>query len=119
MHEEYEDCNWSEANGSKQLRIMTSVVLSSDPSVTPHNVIPVFRALTGDWDIYIIVPDARAQVFRGKLTTCDELTEAAGKYVALYHHNPSWRRLSVSLYKGGETESLQIARPHIQTVRGM
>ena len=102
--------------------IMTCVVLSSDPSVTPHNVIPVFQALTGDWDGiggYDIVPDARAQLFRDKLTTREELTEAAGNYFALYHDIPSWKWLSVCLYRGGETEALQIARPHIQTVRGM
>ena len=101
---------------------MTCVVMSSDPSVTPHNVIPVFQALTGNWnDIgrYNIVPNARAQLFREKLTTCDQLTDAAGKYFALYHYSPSWKWLSVRLYEGGETEALQIARPHIQTVRGM
>ena len=106
---------------------MTCLVLSSDPSVTPHNVIPVFQALTGDWaeiDIntlhyYTIVPPPRAQLFRDKLTTRDELTESAGKYFALYHHSPSWKRLSAKLYRVGETEALQIARPHVQTVRGM
>ena len=98
---------------------MTCVVLSSDPSVTPHNVIPVFQALTEDWARIGIVPPARAQLFRGKSTTHDELTEAAGKYFALYHPNPSWKFLSVKLYRVGKTEALQIARPHIQTVRGM
>ena len=101
---------------------MTCVVLSSDPSVTPHNVIPVFQALIGKWDEigdYNIVPSLRAQLFRNKLTTRDELTEAAGKYFALYRHSPSWKWLSVRLYKGRETVALQIARPHIQTVRGM
>ena len=101
---------------------MTCVVLSSDPSVTPHNVIPVFQALTGDWkqiSDFGIVPDARAQLFRDKLTTRDELTETAGNYFALYHFSPSWKWLSVRLYESGETEALQIARPHIQTVRGM
>ena len=101
---------------------MTCVVLSSDPSVTPHNVIPVFQALTGTWDKignYTIVPRHRAQLFQDKLTTRDELTETAGKYFALYHPNPSWKYLSVELYTGGETEAVQIARPHIQTVRGM
>ena len=106
---------------------MTCVVLSSDPSVTPHNVIPVFQALTGDWarigrDMIgskIIVSHHRAQLFRDKLTTRDELTETAGEYFALYHPSPSWKFLSVELYRGGETEALQIARPHIQTVRGM
>ena len=103
---------------------MTCVVLSSDPSVTPHNVIPVFQALTWKWDgitigDYSIVSGARAQLFQDKLTTRDELTEAAGTYFALYHYSPSWKWLSVRLYKGRETEALQIARPHIQTVRGM
>ena len=106
---------------------MTCVVLSSDPSVTPHNVIPVFQALTGDWDKIcndpfvpdVIVPEARAQLFRDKLTTRAELTETAGEYFALYYYSPSWKWLSVCLYRGGETEALQIARPHIQTVRGM
>ena len=99
---------------------MTCVVLSSDPSVTPHNVIPVFQALTGKWDMIGIVPPARAQLFRDKSTTRDELTETAGKYFALYHPNPSpWKLLSIELYIFGETEALQIARPHIQTVRGM
>ena len=101
---------------------MTCVVLSSDPSVTPHNVIPVFQALTGDWDEigrFTIVPPPRAQLFRDKLTTRDEFTEIAGEYFALYHRNPTWKSLSVSLYENGETEALQIARPHIQTVRGM
>ena len=101
---------------------MTCVVLSSDPSVTPHNVIPVFQALTGKWDeigVYTIVPDDRAQLLRDKLTTRDELTETAGEYFALYHYIPSWKWLSTGLYSGGETEALQIARPHIQTVRGM
>ena len=101
---------------------MTCVVLSSDPSMTPHDVIPVFQLLTGKWDelgIYTIVPRPRAQLFREKFTTRNELTEAAGMYFALYHPNPSWKSLSVGLYNGGETEALQQARPHIQTVRGM
>ena len=115
---------------------MTCVVLSSDPSVTPHNVIPVFQALTEDWDQidiytdiysdiytdigrYTIVPPPRAQLLRDKLTTRDELTETAGEYFALYHPDPAWKWLSVELYRRGEMEALEIARPHIQTVRGM
>ena len=101
---------------------MTCVVLSSDPSITPHNVIPVFQALTGEWDRIdseIIVPRHRAQLFRDKLTTRDELTETAGEYFALYHPDPAWKWLSVELYRRGETEALEKARPHIQTVRGM
>ena len=101
---------------------MTCVVLSSDPSVTPHNIIPVFQTLTRRWDEigdYVIVPRPRAQLFRDKLTTRDELTEAAGEYFALYYCNPSWKLLSLVLHRCGETEALQIARPHIQTVRGM
>lgn len=101
---------------------MTCVVLSSDPSVTPHNIIPVFQALNGDWDVigsYTIVPRPRAGLFRTKFTTRNELTEAAAKYFVFYHLNPSWKFLSIHLYRGRETEALQIARPHIQTVRGM
>ena len=97
---------------------MICVVLSLDPSVTPYNVIPVFQALTGDWNWIGVVPPARAQIFRDKLTSHHELTEAAGNYFALYDPNPSWKVLSVCLYRGGEIEALQIARPHIQTVRG-
>ena len=90
--------------------------------MTPHNIVPVFQALTGDWDEiggYVIVPHPRAQLFRDNLTTLDELTEAAGKYFSFYGSSPSWKWLSVELYKRGETRALHIARPHIQTVRGM
>ena len=100
---------------------MIYIVLSSDPSVTPHNVIPVFQALIGNWDMigsFSIVPPARAQLFEDKLHTRDKLTEAAGKYFTLYYTIPSWKWLSVCLYRSGETEALKIAMPHIQTVRG-
>ena len=89
--------------------------------MTPHNIIPVFQALIGDWDWigdYTIVPDARAQLFREKFRCRDQLTEAAGKYFALYHPSSSWKWLSVRLYRDGETEALQRAKRHIQTVKG-
>ena len=65
----------------------------------------------------MIVPDARAQLFHERFSVPDQRTEA-GRYYALYHLNPSWKSLSVYLYRAGETEALQIARPHIQTVTG-
>ena len=97
------------------------VFLSSDPSLTPHHLIPVFQALTGDWEKisgYTVVPEARAQLFRERFSACDQLCSEAGKYYALYYEDPNWKELSLWLYKAGETEALQIARPHIQTVAG-
>ena len=100
--------------------------LFSDPSLDPHNVIPVFQALTGNWEeidsgslftAITVVPRARAQLFRNKLSLADQPTEA-GKYYALYHPDASWKQLSVSLYRANETEALKMARPHIQTVTG-
>ena len=64
-----------------------------------------------------VVPGARAQLFRERFSVPDQCTEA-GRYYALYHHDPSWKDLSVRLYGAGETEALRIARPHIQTVTG-
>ena len=91
-----------------------------DMSLHPYNVIPVFQALTGDWKKianYTIVPDARAQRFRERFSVPDQCTEA-GRYYALYHRDPNWKELSCHLYEVRETEALQIARPHIQTVIG-
>ena len=66
---------------------------------------------------YLIVPGARAQLFRERFSVPDQRTEA-GRYYALYYPVPSWKTLSCHLYSAGETEALQIARPHIQTVTG-
>ena len=63
------------------------------------------------------MPDARARLFRERFSVPDQCTEA-GRYYALYHLDPSWKELSVKLYRAGETEALQIARSHIQTVTG-
>ena len=63
------------------------------------------------------MPYARAQLFHERFSVPDQRTEA-GRYYALYHPNPNWKKLSVSLYRAGETEALQIARPQIQTVTG-
>ena len=63
------------------------------------------------------IPDVRARLFRERFSVPDQRTEA-GRYYALYHRDPSWKELSVYLYLAGETEALQIARPHIQTVTG-
>ena len=102
------------------------LLLSSDPSLNPHNLIPVFRAITKDWDkisdrrvsYHTVVPEARAALFREKFSVRDQLTEAAATYYALYRHNPNWKALSRNLYSAGETMAVQIARPHIQTVTG-
>ena len=100
------------------------IFISSDPSFIPSHVIPVFQALTGDWERIagfltrlIVVPGARAQLFRERFSVPDQRTEA-GRYYALYVPDPSWKMLSCYLYRAGETEALQIARPHIQTVTG-
>ena len=96
------------------------IFISSDPSLIPSHVIPVFQALTGNWErigINAIVPSPRARLFRERFSVPDQRTEA-GRYYALYHVVPSWKTLSVSLYSAGETEALQIARPHVQTVTG-
>ena len=63
------------------------------------------------------MPRARAKLFRERFSVPDQRTEA-GRYYALYDPDPSWKALSVDLYSVGETEALQIARPHIQTVTG-
>ena len=63
------------------------------------------------------MPDARAQLFRERFSVPDQRA-AAGKYYALYDPDPNWKELSLFLYRAGETEALQIARPHIQTVTG-
>ncbi|CAI8035611.1 hypothetical protein GBAR_LOCUS19953, partial [Geodia barretti] len=91
----------------------------ADPSLNPHLLIPVFTAISGDWediDIYTTVPDARAAFFREKFSDRDQVTAEAGKYYALYCPYPSWKALSLWLYKAGETKAVGIAKPHIQTV---
>ena len=95
-----------------------------DLSLHPHNVIPVFQALTGDWSKigdfpYSLhaVPRYRAQLFRERFSITNQPQEA-GRYYALYHEDPNWKELSRCLYANGETEALQIARPNIQTVTG-
>ena len=122
----------------KELHVlMTIYVLSSDPSIIPHHLIPVFQAITKDWAMigdpnvgssiiggysiggyYTTVPHARAELFRTKFSVSDQRTEA-GKYYALYHMNPNWKKLSLFLYSEGETLALDIARPYIQTVTGI
>ena len=97
-----------------------SSALFLDPSLHPHNVIPVFQALNGGWEKiadYDIVPGGRAQRFRERFSITDQLTEA-GRYYTLYHHYPNWKELSHCLYRAGETKALQIARSHIQTLTG-
>ena len=98
------------------------LVLSSDPSLNPHLLVPVFTAISGEWEVigyYCTVPQARAALFREKFGDGDQVRAEAGKYYALYHHNPSWKELSVCLYIAGETKAVEIAKPHVQTVTGM
>ena len=106
----------------KELHVlMTICVLSSDPSIIPHHLIPVFQAITKDWakiSGHTIVPRARAELFRTKFSVSDQRTEA-GKYYALYHVDPNWKELSLLLYSVGETLAVDIARPYIQTVTGI
>ena len=85
---------------------------------------PVFKAITGDWEKITdsvtndpLVPPARARLIREKFNAVDQLREAAHYYV-LYSDDPSWKELCVRLYGARETAALQIATPHLQTVRG-
>ena len=64
-----------------------------------------------------IVPAARARLIREKFNAVDQLREAA-HYYAMYYPIASWKELCVSLYRARETAALQIARSHLQTVRG-
>ena len=98
------------------------LVLSSDPSLNPHLLVPVFTAISGDWEEitnYTTVLEARADLFREKFSDDDQVRAEAGKYYALYHSNPSWKDLSLHLYEAGETKAVEIAKPHVQTVTGM
>lgn len=93
--------------------------LSLDPSLTKQNIIRIFQALAGQWREIgneTIVPDARANLFNG---TPDQVTELAANYYICYHEDPSWKKLSIYLYREGKTEALLLARPYVQTVRGM
>ena len=67
----------------------------------------------------IIIPDARAALFREKFSDRDQVTAEAGKYYALYSLYSSWRELSTYLYAAGETKATALAKPHVQTVTGM
>ena len=69
--------------------------------------------------VYTTVPDARAALFREQFSDHNKVTAEAGKYYALYHHDPSWKDLSVGLYRAGETKAVEMAKPHVQTVSGM
>ena len=101
--------------------------LFSDPSLNPNLLIPVFTTITGDWQKigrlprtpYTTVPDARANVFRKKFGNLAQLTAEAGKYYSFYHHDPSWKDLSVALYRAGETKALEVAKPYVPTVTGI
>ena len=64
-----------------------------------------------------LVSAARVRLIREKFNAVDQLREAA-HYYALYGLGASWKELCVSLYRDRETAALQIATPHLQTVRG-
>ena len=102
------------------------LVLSSDPSLNPHLLVPVFTAISGEWETiddpgynHRTVQEARADLFRKKFSDGDQVRAEAGKYYALYHYNPSWKYLSLALSRAGETKAVEIAKPHVQTVTGM
>ena len=66
-----------------------------------------------------ILPDARVALFHEKFGDSGQVSAEAGKYCALYHPNPTWRELAVSLYRDGETKAAQKARYHVHVVTGM
>lgn len=106
--------------------LIVTFIFPSDPSLSPHNLAPVFRAITGDFEKitdrergFPILPPPRARVFHEKFSFRDQLAEAAADYYALYHHDPNWKMLACCLYRAGEMAAVELARPHIQTVLGM
>ena len=91
----------------------------SDPSLNPHFLLPVFTAVTGNWwkfGVYRTVPEPRAALFREKFTDHDKARAEAGKYYALYHHNPSCKDLSVALYRAGGKKAAEICKTHLNIV---
>ena len=65
-----------------------------------------------------ILPDARAALFHEKFSDPGQVHSEAIKYWTLYHLDPTWRGLAVSLYSAGETKATQMARQHIHAVTG-
>lgn len=94
------------------------VFSSSDPTFTTDKVSSVFGAITGDWKKLGLIPPCRAQHLQRKFSPLDQAREA-GKYYASYHPHTNWRILSVALYRFGEFKAVQLAKPHMQTVRGI
>ena len=98
---------------------------SSDPTITRPHTIPVFEAITRDWNEIVgdgrgiyTVPHDRAAVIRQQFSDPLDQRRRAGEYYALYSPWASWKQLSVNLYRAGETKAVQLTRPHLQTVRG-
>ena len=84
----------------------------------------VFQAIMDDWEKigganYTTIPAVRADLLLEKFSDRDQVNDEAGKYYALYHPDPNWRKLSINLYRARETEAVRIAKPYIQTVTGM
>ena len=99
---------------------------SSDPTFTPPHTIPVFEAITRDWHQIgndsmkqIIVPDARVDVICQQFSDPLDQRRRGGEYYTLYYPGANWKKLSVALYKAGETKAVQLTRPHLLTVRGI
>ncbi|CAI8045691.1 hypothetical protein GBAR_LOCUS25273 [Geodia barretti] len=71
-------------------------LLRSIPQSTPpHTSLYCHIWRLGEIAGYTTVPDARAALFREKFRDRDQVTAEAGKYYALYHHDPSWKDLSL------------------------
>ena len=124
--------------------LITVSVLSSDPSLNPHLLIPVFTAISGPWEeiqVYeesedvratiteigeeemtkkprphTTVPFWRASRFLEKFSDRDKVRAEAAKYYALYHPDPSWSDLSLALTRAQETEAVERA---IEIMTGM
>ena len=68
-------------------------------------------------DVVLLIPPLRAVLLQQKFDPVNQRQEA-GRYVACYSPDASWRELSVGLYRLGEFKAVQLAKPHLQTVRG-
>ena len=115
------DCAEPPAGKINNVRQLLHIVHSPDPSLAPHNLVPVFRAITGDWEMIngnTVVPRPRADLFREKFRVHNQPAEA-GKYYALYHRDPNWKKLSCYLYGARERVAVDVARPHLKAEKGV
>ena len=100
------------------ISLLFPLLRSVPHSTPPHTSLSSTLWRLGDDQWLHCSSTSRAQLFREKFSAHDQLCSEAGKYYAQYHYNPNWKELSHYLYRAGETEALQVARPHIQTVAG-